>query len=200
MSNSESATPAGELAAPESATSATSALENDLEFESSLKLDGRERITIRYKVTNRTNRPYLIFNRLPAHLDSTDVAPDENSVYVEPQPDGTVEISKRAYVAPDGPAVNTPYIPGASELLPGASISEQIVVNLPLGRRRPYMSVVPAPAMPNPIRKVKFCVGVAQADRSAARAFGSGKNRALYPQYSVLPTQQLLCGPIVTLE
>jgi hypothetical protein len=160
----------------------------------------RDRLLIRYKITNRGSKPYLVFNRLPGQLDSTDVTPDQNAVYVEPQQDGTVDISKRAYPLPDGPTVNTPYIPGASELLPGATMSEQMEVKLPLRRRRPYMSVVPAPEMPSPIRTVRFCVGVAQADRSTTKAFGSGKDRALYPQYSVVLTQRLLCGPVVSLE
>jgi hypothetical protein len=54
--------------------------------------------------------------------------------------------------------------------------------------------------MPNQIRAVRFCVGVVQADQSATKAFGTGKHRALYPQYSVVLTQRLLCGPVVTLE
>jgi len=174
--------------------------QNDLEFESTLKLDGRDRLLILYKITNRGSKPYLVFNRLPGQLDSSDVTPDQNAVFIEPQSDGTVEISKRAYALPDGPTVNTPYIPGASELLPGASINEQLEVKLPLRRHRPYMSVVSAPRMPNPIRTVRFCVGVAQADQSTTKAFGSGKDRALYPQYSVVLTQRLLCGPVVTLE
>ena len=173
---------------------------NDLEFESNLKIAGGNRLLIHYRITNRGSKPYLVFNRLSGQLDSSDVTPDQNAVFIEPQSDGSVEISKRAYALPDGPAVNTPYIPGASELLPGASINEQMEVKLPLRRRRPYMSVVPAPQMPDSLRTVRFCVGVAQADPSTTKAFGSGKDRALYPQYSVVLTQQLLCGPVVTLE
>lgn len=171
-----------------------------VDFQSSIRAEGKQRLVISYQVTNRSDKPVLVLNRLAAQLDSTNIAPDPNAVYIEPTEDGTIEISKRAYPTPNGPTVTTPYLPGASMLEPGQSISEEIRVALPLRRRRPYMSVVPAPAMPDPARKIKFCLGVAPAEGIVTRAFGEGSKRALYPQYSVVLKQKLFCSDTVTID
>ncbi len=66
---------------------------------------------IDYKVRNSGSKNYLVFNR--GHDDRD----EKNLVYVEPQADGSIEISQKAFVEPSRkvcPARDAPIMPRAS--------------------------------------------------------------------------------------
>lgn len=194
--NSPTDTKAPDLAKNEpTAAEPTIEAAEDVAFESSIRRDGQSRLIINYRVTNNGRQTLLALNKLPRRSPGKVGYDDSNHVYIEPQADGTVEISKRAYALPPNAQARVRELPGATLLAPGQSLAEEISVALPLVRRRPYMTLVPASAqMPDAQLRVRFCLGVAPRDGSGVN--GKSKDRVLLPGYKVVTTQRLLCGEV----
>lgn len=157
---------------------------------------GEKRIRVEYKVANRTGKPLLVFNQ-----GDTDNLGEDGTVYIEPQADGVVEISQRGWETPAAPSPTQVVYPGATLLTPGASTSKNFELTIAyLAARRPYGSMTPGVAMPRPVRRVRFCLGVAPAEGIQTRTQGEGAQRVLVPDYKAIVTQRLLCSPVQEIE
>jgi hypothetical protein len=173
----------------------------DLGFEASLRAVSPDHLLIRYTVNNRSGKPYLLINRPPARPGASAPLPNPNFVYVETQADGTVLISKRVREPSSDTTVFIPDTPGATLLAPGGSFTEEVSVDLAARRQRASQTGKSAPEIPNPVRRVRFCLGVAPSEGITAKPFGQGKNAVLYPDPgAVLLKQQMLCSETVELK
>ena len=147
-------------------------------------------IDITYTVKNSSDKSYLVFN-----YGDTRKGLQKGKVYVEPQKDGTVELSQRMFTAPKGdnscPARETAVLPGATLLNAGQSISETARVALPLKHDTPFDDCDPKPEMPKEVEKVKFCLGIAEADPKQVKV-----KDGYVEGWQGVKEQQLLCSKI----
>lgn len=163
-----------------------------LDFEARLRVEGGK-LLISYRVKNGTGEEVLVVNR-----GDTESGLGAGRVYVEPQPDGTVELSQRAFRQPADRLCRTrevPPYPGVSRLKPGQTISEEVSVALPPRHATPFADCTPVPQMPSPVRRVKFCLGVIR---------GGGKTSAergaqIVTDGQLIGRQELLCGDVFEL-
>lgn len=183
-----------------SASSSTDAGADDLSFETHIRTTGRDALLISYTVKNSGRQPVLLMNRPPARSGTSAPLPNPNFVYVETRPDGVVEISKRVKEPPRETTVFIPDVLGATLLAPGQSFSEEIRVDLAARRRKSAQPVRDVPDIPDPVKRVRFCLGTAPAEGITTRTFGQGKNKTLYPDAgAVLSKQRVLCGETIEL-
>lgn len=174
---------------------------NDLSFETTIRATGRDQLQISYTIKNRGRRPVLLMNRPPASAGESAPLPNTNFVYVETQSDGVVEISKRVREQPRETTVFAPEVLGATMLGPGQSYREEVRVDLAARRRKSGQPVRNVPDIPDPVKRVRFCLGVAPSEGITTRTFGQGKNRTLYPDPgAVLQKQRVLCGETTELQ
>lgn len=168
---------------------------DDLSFETTIRATGRDQLLVSYTIRNRGRQPMLLMNRPPARGGASEQLPNPNFVYVETQSDGVVEISKRVKEPPRETTVFVPDVLGATLLAPGQSFSEEVRVDLAARRRKSAQPVRDVPNIPDPVKRVRFCLGVAPSEGITARTFGQGKNRTIYPDAgAVLLKQRVLCG------
>lgn len=189
----------GETPAPDANTLPAGA--DDLSFETTIRATAKDQLLISYTVRNRGRQPMLLMNRPPARGGASGSQPNPNFVYVETQSDGVVEISKRVKEPPRETTVFVPDVPGATLLAPGQSFSEEVRVDLAARRRKSAQPVRDVPDIPDPVKRVRFCLGVAPSEGITTRAFGQGKNRTIYPDTgAVLLKQRVLCGETTELQ
>ncbi|HEV2801894.1 MAG TPA: hypothetical protein VGW12_15565 [Pyrinomonadaceae bacterium] len=176
----------------------------DVDFTTNVRADGRDQLLVSYTVKNRGRQSLLLMNRPPARggaSPSSSSPPNPNFVYVETRPDGVVEISKRVQEPPRETTVFIPDVLGATLLAPGQSFSEEVRVDLAARRRRSAQAVRDVPNIPDPVKRVRFCLGVAPSEGITARSFGQGKNKVIYPDAgAVLQKQRVLCGDVMELQ
>ncbi|HEX8455958.1 MAG TPA: hypothetical protein VF656_01450 [Pyrinomonadaceae bacterium] len=199
-------TPANAVGATTTAAADSAAdTASDVDFKTDVRADGRDQLLISYTVKNRGRQSLLLMNRPPARggaSPSAPAPPNPNFVYVETRPDGLVEISKRVREAPRETTVFIPDVLGATLLAPGQSFSEEVRVDLAARRRKKNAQAVrDVPDIPDPVKRVRFCLGVAPSEGITARTFGQGKNKVIYPDAgAVLQKQRVLCGEVVQLQ
>lgn len=153
-------------------------------------------LRVEYKVTNRSGKPILIFNQ----GDTNNPGP-EGAVYVESKADGIVEISERGWLPPGEPSPTFLVYPGALLLAPGKTTQKRLEFTVDyLVARRPYGSMTPGVAMPRPIKRVRYCLGVVPAEGIETRSEGEGDRRILVPDYKAIVTQRLLCSAVQDIE
>lgn len=200
-SHGTSSSPAPTDASPApTASSSTNAEADDLSFETNIRTTGRDQLLISYTVRNRGRQPVLLMNRPPARAGASAPLPNPNFVYVETRPDGVVEISKRVKEPPRETTVFIPDVLGATLLAPGRSFSEEVRVDLAARRRKSAQPVRDVPDIPDPVKRVRFCLGAAPSEGITTRTFGQGKNKTIYPDAgAVLSKQRLLCGETIEL-
>lgn len=168
---------------------------DDLSFETHIRTTARDQLLISYTVRNRGRQPVLLMNRPPARSGTSAPLPNPNFVYVETGSDGVVEISKRVKEPPRETTVFIPDVLGATLLAPGQSFSEEVRVDLAARRRKSAQPVRDVPDIPDPVKRARFCLGVAPSEGITTRTFGQGKNKTLYPDAgAVLSKQRVLCG------
>jgi hypothetical protein len=203
--NSHGASPGGEsreatpaAAEAPAANSSTDADADDLSFETRIRMTGRDQLLVSYTVRNRGRQPVLLMNRPPARAGASAPSSNPNFVYVETLADGVVEISKRVKEPPRETTVFIPDVLGATLLAPGRSFSEEVRVDLAARRRTSAQPTRDVPGIPDPVRRVRFCLGAAPAEGITTRAFGQGKHKTLYPDAgAVLSKQRVLCGETI---
>jgi len=164
----------------------------DIDFEARTRVEGGK-ILVSYRVTNRTKEEVLVVNR-----GDTELGLGAGRVYVEPQPDGTVELSQRAFRQPADRMCRTrevPPYPGVSRLKPGQSINEEVSVALPPRLASPYADCTPVPQMPSPVKRVKFCLGVIRGGGKTSNERGTD----IVTDGRLIGRQELLCGDVFEL-
>jgi hypothetical protein len=149
-------------------------------------------VQIEYNLTNTGDKNYLIYNA--GHSGTNDA-----TVYAEPNADGSVEISQKAFGEPKDkncPNRFIPIMPKASWLKAKQTVTKQLQIALPLQTKTPFDDCLPGNVMPKEVSQIKFCVGVSEADAEKASIDKDGNIKSLD---SVKP-QKLLCSTSVNLK
>ena len=113
--------------------------------------------------------------------------------------DGLVELSQKAFTEPQGKNCPNRFVaimPRASWLKAGQTVKEQLSVAWPLRLNTPFDDCRPPAEMPKEVSKVRFCVGVAEADSKKVTIAPDGNLSDL----SVSLKQQVLCSEAVALK
>lgn len=128
------------------------------------KYDGinypNDNLVIEYSLKNTGTKNFIVYNQ--GHSDNS----DRSIVYIEPQPSGTIELSQRLFTEPKDkncPEWDMPITPRAGWLKAGQNMSEKVFVEFPLELKTPFQACTPATQMPANLKKVKFCIGIAEA-------------------------------------
>lgn len=154
-----------------------------------------DNLSIDYEIRNAGDKSFVIYNR--GHFGFDD---GKNVVYVEPQPDGNIEISQKAFVEPRDkqcPARLIPIVPQGSLLKAKQTMKEQVDLELPPKLKSPYADCLPIVVMPAEIKQARFCVGAAEVlDRAKVRISADG----IVQGRDGLSEQQLLCSNIIELR
>ncbi len=120
---------------------------------------------------------------------------DRNAVYVEPQPDGSLDLSQKAFALPKDkscPRYDAPILPRATMLKPQRTIKGQLKIALTLKLNTPFAECSPQPAMPTEIKRARFCLGYAEADAGKTKVDASGNVQG----WNAFNEQKLLCREI----
>lgn len=183
--NNNSPSPVG---TPAAATGDPAAPQPQLDLKASLRREAGGAISVEYSVTNRGPRPVLLLNR-----GDTSFGLGPGRVYVEPQEDGTVYLTQRGYMLPPGhkgPGPTAAIYPGVSELAPGQTAKETVQVRAPKSRQHPYGRYYPNVPVPDPPRRVRFCLGIVPADAPTKTTRGTRVLTSL----QAVAAQELLCA------
>lgn len=176
------------VARPEAVDDADAAQKSRLDLKVDIRREAGGDIVVEYSVTNRGARPVLLVNR-----GDTSFGLGPGRVYVEPQEDGTVDLTQRGYMLPtgnSGPGPTAAIYPGVSELAPGKTATETLRVRAPKGRQHPYGRYYKQVPVPEPLRRVRFCLGVVKGDAKTKTTRGT---RVLMSLQDVA-AQELLCS------
>lgn len=186
--NNNSPGPGGDAATNNTtATGDAAAPTPQLDLTASVRREAGGDISVEYSVTNRGPRPVLLLNR-----GDTSFGLGPGRVYVEPQEDGTVNLTQRGYTLPPGhrgPGPTAAIYPGVSELAPGQTAKEAVRVRAPKGRQHPYWRYYPNVPMTDPPRRVRFCLGVVPADAQTKTTRGTRVLTSL----QAVAAQDILC-------
>lgn len=145
-----------------------------------------------YEMKNTGGKSCLVYNR--GHFGT-----DNSVVYVEPQKDGTVEISQKAFREPKDkncPQRYVQIVPNASWLKSKQTIQNQIEVALPLKLKTSFDDCTPQSEMPAKIDKTRFCLGISEADASKVKI----SNKGFVEGWQYVKEQQLLCSNVIELK
>ncbi len=159
-----------------------------LDLKANARREAGGDIVVEYSVTNRGPRPVLLLNR-----GDTSFGLGPGRVYVEPQADGTVNLTQRGYTLPPGhtgPGPTAAIYPGVSELAPGKTAKESVRVRAPKSRQHPYGRYYPNVPVPDPLGRVRFCLGVVPADAPTKTTRGTRVLTSL----QAIAAQELLCA------
>lgn len=149
-------------------------------------------VQITYELKNTGDKNYLVYNL--GHFGT-----NESVVYVEPQKDGSIEISQKAFHEPTDrncPQRFVAVVPNASWLKAKQTVNNQIEVALPLTVKTPFDDCTPLPAMPAKINRVRFCLGIAEADTNQVKIDEKG----FVQGQQFVKEQQLLCSDNIPLK
>lgn len=129
------------------------------------KYDGinypNDNLIIEYTVKNTGAKDFILYNQ--GHSDS----PNRQIVYVEPQPDGSIELAQKAFAEPKNcPLRDAPITPRTGSLKAGETVSGKVFIELPLKQKTPFDDCVPPAEMPPKTNKIKFCLGIQEAGDS----------------------------------
>jgi len=182
------------VARPDAAADADAAQKSQLDLKADIRREAGGDIVVEYSVTNRGARPVLLVNR-----GDTSFGLGPGRVYVEPQEDGTVDLTQRGYTLPpgnSGPGPTAAIYPGVSELAPGKTATETLRVRAPKGRQHPYGRYYKQVAVPEPLRRVRFCLGVVNGDAQTKATRGARVLTSL----QAVAAQELLCSETKELD
>jgi hypothetical protein len=176
------------------ATAEASEQKSRLDFKTSIRREANGDLVVEYSVTNRGARSVLLLNR-----GDTSLGLGPGRVYVEPQTDGTVNLTQRGYTLPPdygGPGPTAATYPGVSALAPGKTARETLRVRAPRTRQHPYGRYYPEVQVPDPLSRVRFCLGVVPGDAPTKMTRGTRVLTSL----QAVAAQELLCGEIQELR
>jgi hypothetical protein len=178
----------GSGATPEAAAGEPAAPKPQLDLTAAVRREAGGDLVVEYSVTNRGARPVLLLNR-----GDTTSGLGPGRLYVEPQEDGTVNLTQRGYMIPSGykgPGPTAAIYPGVSELAPGQTAKETVRARAPKARQHPYGRFYPSVPLPDPPRRVRFCLGVVPADAPTKTTRGTRVLTSL----QAVAAQELLCA------
>jgi hypothetical protein len=188
--------PTGTTPTGPTGTTTGSAVDADLSFSADVAAD---RLRLAYRLRNTGPAPIVVLNGVPAVDTVADPAVDPNAVYVTGRDDGTVEIAKRAFAPPPGVAPAAPFQLAGTVVPAGGEIAEELTVPLPLRGRSPYGAVAGGDRLPEPVRRVVFCVGLLPDTMIEMRRDGTA-DRPVYGHMDfTVGAQRLACAEPVPL-
>lgn len=170
----------------------------DVSFDVTADGDG---VHIGYRLRNTGAEPIVVLEGVPETdtMNTPEAAPD--AVYVTARADGTVELSQRAFGFPAGGAVAVPFQIGGTVVAPGAEIARSFTVPLPLRGRQPYGGAAGTPTdLPEPVRRVAFCLGVLPANMIDMRRDGTAEHPVYGHMDFTAQAQQVLCSDPIPLS
>lgn len=152
-------------------------------------------LRISYRLRNTGSVPLIVYNGVPRTDSPEKITPAPEAVYVTARTDGTVELAKRTFPVPEGVNPYARLLVGGTIVPPGDDLSETFTVPLPLIARRPYQEAMSTPPrLPDPVRRVVFCLGATRQDafptRWASGAPGAGDG----PVFLHPSPQHLFCS------
>lgn len=156
-------------------------------------------LRIDYSVVNRTGEPLVLLAGVPERDTHEGPVVSPDAVYVTARSGGVVEVAKRVFAPPKDTPLAVDFVVRGSVMEPGASLGEVVRVPLPLRPRHPYD---PDVRLPEPVRRVVFCVGVGKPSALSAvpAATGDTDPRPVYAHNAATATaQHLTCGSPVDL-
>lgn len=164
---------------------------DDLEYTIEIKKVENEYVEITYKLTNKSEKSFLVFNR-----GDTNKGLGNGKVYVETASDGLVELSQKRFIEPAGkncPDFEIAVTSGASWLKPNQTITQTVKTGLPLRIYTPFDVCTPKDEMPKEVKQVKFCLGIAEADPEKVKVSEKG----FVENWQTVGEQKLLCSKTV---
>jgi hypothetical protein len=166
----------------------------DVSFDVTADADG---VHVNYRLRNTGADPIVLLEGVPETDTMNTPEPAPDGVYVTARADGTVELSQRAFGFPDGVAVAVPVQIGGTVVPPGAEIARSFTVPLPLRGRQPYGGS--GSALPEPVRRVAFCLGVLPSDMIDKRRDGTAEHPVYGHMDFTAQAQTVLCSEPVAL-
>jgi hypothetical protein len=156
-------------------------------------------VVVTYTLRNAGKSGIVVYNGVTA--DGGFGAPDPNAVYVTGAANNTAQVAKRVFDAPAGVDLDARAVIRGEIVPPGGQTGETVRVPLPLVASHPY-GPEQAGNLPEPVRRVVFCLGVArQSDYPERLRTGMpapGASPAASPgKYGYFPhpsPQHLLCS------
>lgn len=152
-----------------------------------------DNIVVEYELKNTSAKDFILYNQ--GH--SSD--PGGALGYVEPQTDGIIELSLKAFTEPTGkncPARFAAIMPRGSLLKAGETVKDKLYVELPLSTKTPFDDCTPQTAMPPTPSKIKFCLGYQEISGENPKIDGEGNIRPL-PD---IKNQRLFCTDVGELK
>jgi hypothetical protein len=147
-------------------------------------------LRVGYRLRNDAAAPVVALNGVPASDTIDDPPVDPNAVYATVRADGVVEIAKRAFAPPPGVNPAAPYQLAGTVVAPGAELTEELTVALPLHGRSPYGD----DRLPEPVTRVVFCLGVLPDSMIGMRRDGTADRPVYGHMEFTVAAQRLLCG------
>jgi hypothetical protein len=154
-------------------------------------------LVIDYQVANDDTVPIVVFNGVPAKDTVSAPKSDPNAVYVTASSGGTVDLAKRLFPVPSGVDPAARFLMRGTLVEPGARFAERVIVALPPRARVPYVDAAAAPALPDPVRRVRFCLGGARqsAVRPVPPDSGDADPHPIYPHAAGVDAyQSVVCS------
>ncbi len=174
----------------------------DVSFDVELT-PGATSIAVSWSLTNTGDEPLLVVNRLPRASGAT-VAYDPEVVYVVGQADGLVQIASRLFALPEAGGTDYAQLPqaGATEVEPGAVLTQDLTVPVPLVRSSPWGDDVgDGPIeLPDPVTSVQYCLGVIAGSLQPSWGAGpTGEEILLNHGSPAVEAQHVLCSDPIPL-
>lgn len=146
-----------------------------------------DNLIIEYTVKNTGTKDFILYNQGHSDRETRDL------VYAEPLPDGSVELSQKAFLEPKDktcPLRDAPIWPRGAWLRKGQIVTGRVFVELPLKQQTPFADCTPRAEMPANPKRFKFCLGFQEAE---------GQNLKIDDQGIISPLpetakQELLCS------
>lgn len=161
-------------------------------FDASIR-HGVGTIEVSYRLGNDSGQTLLVLNRVPVKEGTagTDLETEPNEVYITDRGGGLVEVAKRTFDRPDGVELYAPWELETTVLAHGETLEEALSVPLPLRGRSLYPDHDGGLAdLPEPVRRVVFCVGVVPPTPS----MDVGAHGSVFRTGHGLRGQRLLCS------
>jgi hypothetical protein len=188
--------PAGPKPSGPTGPTTGSTVDADLSISADVAAD---RLRLSYRLRNNGTSPVVALNGVPAVDTVADPAVDPDAVYVTARDDGTVEIAQRAFAPPAGVDPAAPFQLAGTVVPGGGEVAGELTVPLPLRGRSPYGPLAGGDRLPDPVRRVVFCIGVLPDTMIEMRRDGTAE-RPVYGHLDfTVAAQRLVCAEPVPL-
>jgi hypothetical protein len=159
----------------------------------SVKIE-KDYIEVDYTLKNTGGKSYLVFNQ-----GDTDKGLGASKMYAEYLGDGIIELSQKRFFEPQDkkcPNYEIAVQAGAKWLKPNETIKQNLKISRPLKTFTPFDACEPQTIIPTEAKKIKFCLGIAEADSAKVIVGKQGD----IEDWSGVGKQTVICSEIKDLE